>query len=184
MKDTKNPNPTWWAGDLWRRLRGPWVAAAETSRWRTLLSPPAPVWAPVSSCQVVKFCVLLGLKWYIANISSLDRWRLSSFVDDVLMYISAFTAVWCLFFLCAFTLGELWSCNVYLLLGESLWSLVSCPLSWSCVRFTFTQMTFDKTFFLFLRGPIWLQYFLSKNDADATWLESEYLERMSKPAER
>ena len=41
-----------------------------------------------------------------------------------------------------------------------------------------------KRFFLFLRGPIWLQYFLSKNDADATWLESEYLERKSKPAER
>ena len=41
-----------------------------------------------------------------------------------------------------------------------------------------------KRFFLFLRGPIWRQFFLSKNDADATWLESEYLERKSKPAER
>ena len=60
-KKYKNPNPTWWAGDLWRRLRGPWVAAAETSRWRTLLSPPAPVWAPVSSCQVLCFVGTEGI---------------------------------------------------------------------------------------------------------------------------
>ena len=136
MKDTKNPNPTWWAGDLWRRLRGPWVAAAETSRWRTLLSPPAPVWAPMSSCQVVKFCVLLGLKGYIANISSLDRWRQSSFVDVVLMCgICAFTAVWCLSFSVLFwPSGLCCVCFVFvvafvlfdLLVSESLWSFFVC----------------------------------------------------------
>ena len=40
---------TWWAGFLWRRWRGPWAAAGETSTGRRWRSPPGPVSEPGGS---------------------------------------------------------------------------------------------------------------------------------------